>query len=166
METASLVVDIHKIRCGGCKVIVKDGLAEQCTVCDAVFDRVTSNHVGLAQNLINKREEAGIRFEKIEVAGLAESETANASDHEPASTKQKLTASIVVDIHNTRGGNCKVVINDELDDECEICGAVFDRVVSNHVGLAAKLQQLRGSADENGQTPSTANDEAPELVKS
>jgi hypothetical protein len=53
------------------------------------------------------------------------------------------TASIIVDLHSMRCGNCKVAIADQLAISCPTCGAVFDRIVSNHVGLAAKLQEIR-----------------------
>ena len=55
METASLVVDICNIRCGNCKVLVRDPLAERCPACVVVFDRVASNHVGLAERLERER---------------------------------------------------------------------------------------------------------------
>ena len=51
METASLVVDIRNIRCGNCKILVGDPLAERCPACGGAFDRVASNHVGLAECL-------------------------------------------------------------------------------------------------------------------
>ena len=63
MTTASILVDLHTIRCGNCKVALHDELAEKCPVCSASFDRITSNHVGLADKLRKKREEAGIHSE-------------------------------------------------------------------------------------------------------
>ena len=54
-ETASLIVDLHTIRCGGCKVHVEDPLIVSCTFCGATFDRVVSNHVGLAKRLMGQR---------------------------------------------------------------------------------------------------------------
>ena len=60
LTTASILVDFRTIRCGHCKVALKDELAEKCPVCGASFDRMTSNHVGLADKLRKKREEAGI----------------------------------------------------------------------------------------------------------
>jgi len=54
-ETASLVADLHTIRCGGCKVLVDDPLAVKCAFCGATFDRVVSNHVGLAKRLMGQR---------------------------------------------------------------------------------------------------------------
>lgn len=58
METASIVVDIQAVRCGNCKVALPDELATQCPVCGAIFDRIVSNHVGLAGKLRKKRLEA------------------------------------------------------------------------------------------------------------
>lgn len=58
-ETASLIVDLHTIRCGGCKVHVEDPLVVSCTFCGATFDRVVSNHVGLAKRLIGQRADSG-----------------------------------------------------------------------------------------------------------
>ena len=63
MKTASLLVDLHNMRCGNCKVAIKDALAKQCPVCGATFDRIVSNHVGLADILRNKRVEDGVRSE-------------------------------------------------------------------------------------------------------
>ncbi|HCK52745.1 MAG TPA: hypothetical protein DIC23_05975, partial [Planctomycetaceae bacterium] len=54
-ETASLIADLHTIRCGGCKVHVEDPLVVSCTFCGASFDRVVSNHVGLAKRLMGQR---------------------------------------------------------------------------------------------------------------
>ena len=54
-ETASLIVDLHTIRCAGCKVHVEDPLIVSCTFCGATFDRVVSNHVGLAKRLMGQR---------------------------------------------------------------------------------------------------------------
>lgn len=58
-ETASLIVDLHTIRCGGCKVHVEDPLVVSCTFCGATFDRVVSNHVGLAKRLMGQRADSG-----------------------------------------------------------------------------------------------------------
>ena len=58
---ASIVVDFRHIRCENCKVALHDELATSCPVCCAAFDRITSNHVGLAAKLEQKREDAGIR---------------------------------------------------------------------------------------------------------
>ena len=62
-KTASILVDLQTIRCGNCRVALHDELAEKCPVCGASFDRMTSNHVGLADKLRKKREEAGIHSE-------------------------------------------------------------------------------------------------------
>ena len=63
MMTASILVDLRTIRCGNCKVALHDELAKECPACGASFDRITSNHVGLADKLRKKREEAGIHSE-------------------------------------------------------------------------------------------------------
>lgn len=63
LTTASILVDLVTRRCNNCKVALRDELAEKCPVCGASFDRISSNHVGLANKLRKKREEAGIRFE-------------------------------------------------------------------------------------------------------
>ncbi len=60
--------------------------------------------------------------------------------------KQVKHASIVVDLRNIRCDQCKVAIHDELATKCEVCGAEFDAIVSNHVGLAAKLYRKREQA--------------------
>jgi hypothetical protein len=57
------------------------------------------------------------------------------------------TASIIVDLRHTRCGNCKVALQDELATKCQACGAVFDAISSNHVGLADKLRKKRRDAD-------------------
>jgi RNA polymerase subunit RPABC4/transcription elongation factor Spt4 len=53
------------------------------------------------------------------------------------------TASIVVDLRHLRCSNCKVALHDELTESCPACGAAFDSITSNHVGLAEKLEQRR-----------------------
>ena len=63
MTTASILVDLHTIRCGNCKVALHDEFAEKCPVCGASFDRISSNHVGLEDKLRKKREEAGLHSE-------------------------------------------------------------------------------------------------------
>ena len=63
MTTASILVDLRTIHCGKCKVALHDELAEKCPVCGASFDRISSNHVGLADKLRKRREEAGIHSE-------------------------------------------------------------------------------------------------------
>jgi len=54
-DIVSLVADLHTVRCGGCKVLVDDPLAVKCAFCGATFDRVVSNHVGLAKRLMSQR---------------------------------------------------------------------------------------------------------------
>ena len=58
-ETAPLIADLHTVRCGGCKVLVEDPLVVKCSICGATFDRVVSNHVGLAKRLMNQRSGSG-----------------------------------------------------------------------------------------------------------
>ena len=60
METASIVVDLWRLRCSHCKVALHDDLADECPVCGAKFDSIVSNHVGLANKLRKKREAAGV----------------------------------------------------------------------------------------------------------
>ena len=50
-KTAIIIVDIRNMRCSVCKALVKDPLAMSCRFCNAKFDGVGSNHVGLAQKL-------------------------------------------------------------------------------------------------------------------
>jgi len=57
-QTASLIVDLKTTRCSGCKMIIRDVTVANCPHCCALFDRVTSNHVGLAAKVIKQREEA------------------------------------------------------------------------------------------------------------
>ena len=60
-KSASMVVDLHHIRCDHCKVALHDELATECPVCKAHFDAIVSNHVGLAAKLYERREAEGIR---------------------------------------------------------------------------------------------------------
>ena len=55
-------------------------------------------------------------------------------------------AAIVVDIRHIRCDSCKVALHDEFATECPVCGAEFDRIVSNHAGLAKKFQEMRETA--------------------
>ncbi len=59
MHRASIVVDLHRLRCDVCKVALHDELATVCPACGATFDSITSNHVGLAAQLEQRREAAG-----------------------------------------------------------------------------------------------------------
>ncbi len=61
MTTASIVIDLRNMRCGNCKVAISDSLAEQCPTCGAKFDRIASNHAGLADKLRRHRVDAGVR---------------------------------------------------------------------------------------------------------
>jgi len=54
--------------------------------------------------------------------------------------------SIVVDLRGLRCETCKVALHDELAKVCPVCGAPFDRISSNHVGLADKLERRRANA--------------------
>ena len=63
LATASIIVDLRTRRCSNCKIALRDELAEKCPACSASFDRISSNHVGLAIKLRKKREAAGISFE-------------------------------------------------------------------------------------------------------
>lgn len=64
----SIVVDFRHIRCENCKVGLHDELATLCPVCGAVFDRITSNHAGLAGQFERRREDAGIRHGNVQLA--------------------------------------------------------------------------------------------------
>jgi hypothetical protein len=55
-------------------------------------------------------------------------------------------ASIVVELRQLRCDGCKVALPNELVTVCPICGAVFDSIVSNHAGLAARLKRRREAA--------------------
>ncbi len=57
-HTASLIVDLKATRCSACKMIIRDVTVAKCPHCSAVFDRVSSNHVGLADRVQKQREEA------------------------------------------------------------------------------------------------------------
>ncbi len=57
-QTASLVVDLKTTRCSGCKMIIRDVTVANCPHCGSLFDRVTSNHVGLAARVLKQREDA------------------------------------------------------------------------------------------------------------
>jgi len=63
MTTTSIIIDFHNMRCNNCKVAIHDELAEKCPVCDATFDQIASNHVGLADKLREKRDDAKIGSE-------------------------------------------------------------------------------------------------------
>jgi RNA polymerase subunit RPABC4/transcription elongation factor Spt4 len=58
MQTASLIVDIKTTRCSHCKMIIRDVTVANCPHCGSLFDRVTSNHVGLAARVKKQRDEA------------------------------------------------------------------------------------------------------------
>lgn len=56
---------------------------------------------------------------------------------------QSKHAAILVDLWHFRCDHCKVALHDELAIACPVCGAEFDSIVSNHVGLASKLHKKR-----------------------
>ena len=58
MQTASLIVDIKTTRCSNCKMIIRDVTVANCPNCGSLFDRVSSNHVGLASRVQKQRDEA------------------------------------------------------------------------------------------------------------
>lgn len=62
METAAIIADMRKLRCGNCKVTLHDELATICPVCGATFRGVSSNHAGLARKLRHKRESADVKI--------------------------------------------------------------------------------------------------------
>ena len=116
MQRASITVDFNHARCGGCKVILDDELAKLCPVCGASFDRITSNHVGLAGKLLRMREAAGVAFTPSESADADEPEipSAETSQSSGSSSSKIPTASINIDFSNMRCSNCKVLLTDEL----------------------------------------------------
>ena len=93
-ETASLIADLHTIRCGGCKVHVEDPLVVSCTFCGATFDRVVSNHVGLAKRLMGQR------------TGLNTDETAAEDAAETTATEELVAVprSLLSDLAGALGG--------------------------------------------------------------
>ena len=56
MRTASLIVDIKSVRCSECKMLIKDVTVSNCPHCGTEFDRVSSNHVGLAAKVQKELE--------------------------------------------------------------------------------------------------------------
>ncbi len=72
-------------------------------------------------------------------------------------------AAIIVDLRSMRCGACKNRFKDELATECKICNAKFDRVGSNHVGLADKLREVRGEQPVEPRED-TSDAKYPELV--
>ena len=165
MLTASLIVDISNIRCGNCKVTV-DELTQQCQMCGAIIDRIVSNHVGLARKLTKSRLDAGIEFLAEDLETVSDQPECDQADETTVQTAapEKLTAQIVVDFANLRCGGCKVAIQDDLADGCTVCGAIFDRVVSNHVGLAAKLERRRNEANGKSDSKNDSKAASPESV--
>jgi len=64
MQTASIIVDLRTARCGHCKVALHDPMATECPVCQCTFDRIGSNHAGLADKFRKQREQAGVQLPK------------------------------------------------------------------------------------------------------
>ena len=72
---------------------------------------------------------------------------------------------LIADLHTVRCGSCKVLVDDPLIVKCSICGATFDRVVSNHVGLANRLNSERsGTATDDGEAEAEEATATEELV--
>jgi predicted amidophosphoribosyltransferase len=69
MQPTSIVVDLRNTRCGDCKVALHDDLATVCPVCGAPFDSVLSNHVGVAERLMRRRDAAGVTSADLKVHG-------------------------------------------------------------------------------------------------
>ncbi len=67
MDLASIVVDLRNIRCGNCKVALRDELATVCPVCGVQFTGLSSNHVGLAQKLRRRRAAAHVSLSEMNV---------------------------------------------------------------------------------------------------
>ena len=93
-EIVSLVADLHTVRCGGCKVLVDDPLAVKCAFCGATFDRVVSNHVGLAKRLMSQRaaDEGG------------DDEETEAGEAESTEKLVTVSRSVLSDLAETLGG--------------------------------------------------------------
>lgn len=60
MPKTPIVVDFRHLRCGLCKVALLDALAVVCPICGAEFDGIMSNHIGLAEQLHERRKMAGL----------------------------------------------------------------------------------------------------------
>ena len=63
MTTALIFVDVHTIHGRKCKITLHDELAEKCHDSSVAFDQISSNHVGLADQLWKRRKEVGMYFE-------------------------------------------------------------------------------------------------------
>ncbi len=151
MHSASIIIDFTHARCGSCKCTLADDLATRCSVCEALFDCATSNHVGLAAKFLKRRVEAGLAFAVPAPPASTESKPSGETPSNGAAgadcpEEETVHAAITVDFSNMRCSGCKVVVGDELAKECPTCHAVFDQVASNHVGLAAKLEKVRAAA--------------------
>lgn len=64
----SLVVDVRHYRCGACKMAIFNHLATRCPGCGGVFERIQSNHAGLALKAERYRAESGVLEPKAAVA--------------------------------------------------------------------------------------------------
>jgi hypothetical protein len=54
--------------------------------------------------------------------------------------------SIIVDFQQLQCESCKAIVNNEMATVCPACGAVFDCIISNYAGFAAKLKRRREAA--------------------
>lgn len=64
----SLIVDMRHYRCGGCKMAIFNHLATECPGCRSVFERIQSNHAGLALKSERYRAAAGVMHPRAAVA--------------------------------------------------------------------------------------------------
>lgn len=54
------------------------------------------------------------------------------------------TAYLLVDFRKLRCENCKIAIPNVKDECCWGCGAVFEEIDSNHIGMANLIRKMRG----------------------
>lgn len=69
----------------------------------------------------------------------------------------KTQAAIVVDFRHVRCEFCKVELRSDLATECSVCGAEFNEIVTNHVGLDERLRRKRELAGVPTYTECVAN---------
>jgi hypothetical protein len=53
-------------------------------------------------------------------------------------------AYLLVDFRKLRCENCMVAISNVHDECCWGCGAFFEEIDSNHIGMANKIRKIRG----------------------
>ena len=58
INVSNIVVDLRHTRCSLCWMTLKDEISKSCKSCGAHFVEVVSNHIGLAEDLRKKREQA------------------------------------------------------------------------------------------------------------